>query len=310
MLRESVRQRREYLYRKNLEKRHKEVKEKKEQLRQALEEGKQIPTELRAEHELLVGLDLEDTKMKSKIHTNVDDEYRLAGVKDPKIAITTSRDPSSRLVQFLKEMKLIFPGGERLNRGNMLLASLVELCRAHEVTDLIILHEHRGVPTAMVVSHLPHGPTAYFNIADIVLRHDLPERPPAMSEMYPHLIFHDFATPLGQRTANILKHLFPVPSSSTSRVLSFVNVGDHIAFRHHVWKDGGSANPDGNEEFKKKEGKRKKDAPLHHNPVLMEIGPRFTMRLFRIDLGTIDQKGIESEWVLRNYINAPKFALS
>jgi len=32
----------------------------------------------------------------------VDDEYASAGAADPKILITTSRDPSSRLAQFAK----------------------------------------------------------------------------------------------------------------------------------------------------------------------------------------------------------------
>lgn len=32
----------------------------------------------------------------------MDDEYKWAGVEDPKIMITTSRDPSSRLKQFAK----------------------------------------------------------------------------------------------------------------------------------------------------------------------------------------------------------------
>ena len=45
-----------------------------------------------------------------------DDEYRWAGVEDPKIMITTSRDPSSKLKQFAKEMRLLFPGAQRLNR--------------------------------------------------------------------------------------------------------------------------------------------------------------------------------------------------
>lgn len=31
-----------------------------------------------------------------------DDEYRWAGVEDPKIVLTTSRDPSSRLKMFSK----------------------------------------------------------------------------------------------------------------------------------------------------------------------------------------------------------------
>ena len=35
-----------------------------------------------------------------------DDEYRWAGVEDPKIVITTSRDPSSRLKMFAKVRRL------------------------------------------------------------------------------------------------------------------------------------------------------------------------------------------------------------
>ena len=34
--------------------------------------------------------------------THIDNEYSSAGVQDPKIVITTSRDPSSKLLQFSK----------------------------------------------------------------------------------------------------------------------------------------------------------------------------------------------------------------
>ena len=34
--------------------------------------------------------------------THIDNEYSRAGVQDPKIVITTSRDPSSKLLQFAK----------------------------------------------------------------------------------------------------------------------------------------------------------------------------------------------------------------
>lgn len=34
--------------------------------------------------------------------THIDSEYSRAGVNDPKIMITTSRDPSSKLLQFAK----------------------------------------------------------------------------------------------------------------------------------------------------------------------------------------------------------------
>ncbi len=36
-----------------------------------------------------------------------DDEYRWAGVEDPKVMITTSRDPSARLKKFAKVMRFV-----------------------------------------------------------------------------------------------------------------------------------------------------------------------------------------------------------
>lgn len=36
------------------------------------------------------------------VTSHVDDEYRWAGVEDPRIMVTTSRDPSSRLKMFAK----------------------------------------------------------------------------------------------------------------------------------------------------------------------------------------------------------------
>lgn len=36
------------------------------------------------------------------VSSHIDDEYKWAGVEDPKIMVTTSRDPSSRLKMFAK----------------------------------------------------------------------------------------------------------------------------------------------------------------------------------------------------------------
>ena len=49
--------------------------------------------------------------------SHIDDEYAHAGERDPKVLITTSRDPSSRLTQFAKELKLVVPNAQRINRG-------------------------------------------------------------------------------------------------------------------------------------------------------------------------------------------------
>jgi U3 small nucleolar ribonucleoprotein protein IMP4 len=51
----------------------------------------------------------------------------------------------------------------------------MEACRANNVTDFLVVHEHRGVPDGLIVCHLPHGPTAYFTLSDIVMRHDIPD---------------------------------------------------------------------------------------------------------------------------------------
>ncbi|KAF5190236.1 U3 small nucleolar ribonucleoprotein imp4-like [Thalictrum thalictroides] len=61
MLRRNIRQRKEYLYRKNLEGKERMLYEKKRKIKEALEEGKPIPTELRNEEAALrQEIDLED----------------------------------------------------------------------------------------------------------------------------------------------------------------------------------------------------------------------------------------------------------
>ena len=80
-------------------------------------EGKPIPSELRKEsHDLRRKVELEDDNT-AVARSHVDDEYAHAEERDPKILVTTSRDPSSRLVQFSKEMKLVLPNAQRINRG-------------------------------------------------------------------------------------------------------------------------------------------------------------------------------------------------
>ncbi|KAK6313389.1 hypothetical protein J4Q44_G00167360 [Coregonus suidteri] len=54
-----------------------------------------------------------------------------------------------------------------------------------------------------------------------------------MSEAYPHLIFHNFSSRLGQRVSNILKYLFPVPKEDSRRVITFANQEDFVSFRFY-----------------------------------------------------------------------------
>jgi len=213
--------------------------------------------------------------------SHVDDEYERAGLQDPSIFITTSRDPSSRLIQFAKELNLIIPNSNRKNRGNHVMKELVESCRSNEITDIVLVHEHRGEPDALVISHLPYGPTAYFGLSNVVLRHDIKEKE-TISQQYPHLIFHDFTTKLGERAQNILKYIFPVPKEDSKRIVTFANQSDYISFRHHIYQN------------------------VAKEVILKEIGPRFEMKLFQIKLGTVDMEEADNEWVLRPYLNTSK----
>ena len=45
---------------------------------------------------------------------------------------------------------MIFPNSQRINRGNYEVKQLVEACRSNDVSDLILLHEHRGVPGIII----------------------------------------------------------------------------------------------------------------------------------------------------------------
>ncbi|KAK3223797.1 hypothetical protein Dsin_010822 [Dipteronia sinensis] len=224
--------------------------------------GKPIPTELRNEEAALrAEIDLEDENT-AVPKTHIDDEYANATERDPKILLTTSRNPSAPLTQFVKELKIVFPNAQRMNRGGQVISEIIETCRAHDFTDVVLVHEHRGVPDGLIISHLPFGPTAYFGLLNVVTRHDIKDKKAmgTMPEAYPHLILNNFKTKLGERTVNILKHLFPVPKPDTKRIITFANQSDYISFRHHIYeKSGGPKSIE-----------------------LKEIGPRFELRLYQL----------------------------
>jgi len=85
----------------------------------------------------------------------------------------------------------------------------------------------------MIVSHFPHGPTLYFTLHNVFLRHDIASyKSSTVSEQYPHLIFENFSSKLGERVRDCLKYLFPVPKGDSKRVMTFANENDFISFRY------------------------------------------------------------------------------
>lgn len=286
MLRRETRLRQEFLYRKSLEGKRASEYDRRVAIRNALAEGRPIPTALRRSEAHLRSVDEYKDAAHDAPTTHIDDEYANATQAPPKIVLTTSRSPSSRLSQFAKEMRLMFPNAQRLNRGNLLIPELVSSCRANAFTDLIIVHENRGEPDGLIVSHLPYGPTAYFNLRHCIMRHDIAEGGvPPVSEAYPHLIFHSFNSRLGRRVTQILKHLFPAPKEDSKRIITFANFEDSISFRHHTFVKSG---------------------PNTTDVELTEVGPRFEMMLYQLRLGTIDQSEADDEWILRPHMRTAK----
>ncbi|KAK3722146.1 snoRNA-binding rRNA-processing protein imp4 [Vermiconidia calcicola] len=283
MIRRQARQRRDYLYRRALTLRDAEIAEKRAKLKSSLATGKPLDPNIANDKELRKDYKYDESKADrtTQEELDLDDEYSyLSGVVDPRVLVTTSRDPSSRLGSFAKEIRLLLPTAIRLNRGNLILPNLVGSAKASGLSDVILLHEHRGTPTALTISHLPHGPTASFSLHNVVLRHDIPNASRGtVSESYPHLIFEGFTTPLGNRVVKILQHLFPPRESAStklgSRIVTFKNIEDAIEVRHHVFVKTG-----------------------YQSVELAEVGPRMTMRLFEIRQGTAENKEGDVEWRL------------
>lgn len=197
MLRQQIRQRKEYLYQKALLENELKKKKQVDEIDGLLSSGKKLSND--SKEAVLIDNQAYLYDRGITIKSTIDDEYSTAGLKDPKILITTSRNPSSRLLSFSKELKLIFPNSIRVNRGGQVLKAVVDVCHSNDVTDLIIVHEHRGVPNGLSISHFPHGPTAFFSLFNVVLRHDMVEKLDHVSEVCPHLIFNNFSTNLGSR---------------------------------------------------------------------------------------------------------------
>jgi U3 small nucleolar ribonucleoprotein protein IMP4 len=258
----------------------------------ALASGKRVPTETSHLAADLVksaaATDEAAAARRTERLNAVDDEYATTmGVVDPRIVISTSHNPSQRLIAFAKELSLVLPNATRINRGTHSVKQLVEGVATNGATDLIVLHESSGRPDGIIICHLPGGPTLYGCLANVVLRADIKGKEgeeqlrATLPEVYPHLIFDGMVSEVGRRVSTILKALFPVPKQESPRVVSFVSrpdAADWISFRHHYTTGTG------------------------RHVGLEELGPRFDLRVFQVKLGTLEQKEAPIEFSLRPFM--------
>jgi U3 small nucleolar ribonucleoprotein protein IMP4 len=200
-----------------------------------------------------------------------------------KIIITTSRNPSSSLLKFTKELKKIFPFSLRVNRGNKFLKSLISYCLIENATDLLLVYENRGVPSSLIISHLPSGPTVFFRLSNIILNKI--GKKEKIPRNFPLIVIDNLNSPLGKRLSSILRNLFPIPCTNSKNVVIFSGNNNVITCKNY-W-------------FERK-GNFKSDILLHQTP------PSFDMFPFKISLGVLFEKREEIEWSTNTFTNTFK----
>ena len=186
----------------------------------------------------------------------------------------------------MKEVKQAIPNTYYYERKNFLIRDIIAWAKKREFTDILVFYEKHAKPRmlallirldTLILSHLPDGPTATFRVSGVKLRADLPHYGNP-TEHNPELILNNFDTMIGHRMGRMLASLFPQqPAFHARTAITFHNQRDFIFFRHHRY------------EFTD-EGKRAN---------LQEIGPRFTLKLHALQLGTLDSRAGEYEFIYR-----------
>lgn len=197
------------------------------------------------------------------------------------IYFTTSRLPSVNLVKFTSELKNVFPNSHKIRRGAIFLSSLVDKCVYEGGTDLILCHEFRGQPDAIVISHLPNGPTAYFNIKKVIFFHK--KKKIGISSSSPHILVDNLNSGIGKRLCRIFCSLFSSSNVKSKRIVSFIGKNNYISFRHYLYQT-----------------KKIKNRRL----LLHELGPSFDLFPFKISLGHVGNKTTKIEWNFTSFLHS------
>ncbi|PYH94942.1 Brix-domain-containing protein [Aspergillus ellipticus CBS 707.79] len=215
----------------------------------------------------------------------------------PKILITTSLN--STLHHEAELLTDLFPNSHYVRRTRHRFAhqfSIREISKFasnRNYTAVIILREDQKKPAGLDIVHLPTGPMFHFSLNNWVEGKRIPGHGNA-TEHWPELILNNFRTPLGLLTAHLFRTLFPPqPDIEGRQVVTVLNSRDYLFFRRHRYvfrekreTEKAVVGADG-KEMKGAEGIR---------AGMQELGPRFTLKLRRVDKGIQRASGQEWEW--------------
>lgn len=229
---------------------------------------------------------------------------------EPKILITTSIN--STLHAEAELLTSFFPNSKFVRRSShryghkFSVREIASFASNREYTALIVLEEDLKRPSGLTVVHLPKGPTFHFSVSNWMKGKKMPGHGNPTSHT-PELILNNFRTPLGLLTAHLFRSLFPPqPEFRGRQVITLHNQRDYIFVRRHryIFRDKRETEksvvgPDG------KVVKGVEDIRAG----LQELGPRFTLKLRRIDKGIQRASGQEWEWQARMEKVRTKFQL-
>lgn len=268
----------------SLKKEKRKVKKERQKLRKQEAEvlgdaapPKQVPRTIEntREHDITT-VDKDDEEVQFDIKH---DEYEsfFTHSYEPKILITSSDNPHTKTIHFIRELTKIIPNSECRWRHRSSVKKMIQGAKERDYTDVIVVNEDRRCPNGILVSHLPEGPTAYFKVSNVKLTKDMKKGIiKEFTSHRPEVILNNFDTRIGQAVSRMLGSLFHYdPQFKGRRAVTFHNQRDYIFFRHHRY------------EFKSE----KKAA-------LRELGPRFTLRMKWIQKGTFDTIDGEYEWII------------
>jgi ribosome production factor 1 len=215
----------------------------------------------------------------------------------PKILITTAIN--SNLHDEAEILTDLFPNSVYIRRTahryshKFSIREISKFATNRNFTTVVVLQEDQKKPSGLTMVHLPVGPTFHFTISNWVEGKRLPGHGRA-TEHWPELILNNFRTPLGLLTAHLFRTLFPPqPEFEGRQVVTLHNQRDYIFVRRHRYvfrekreTEKAVVGADG-KEMEGAEGIR---------TGLQELGPRFTLKLRRVDKGIQRASGQEWEW--------------
>lgn len=221
----------------------------------------------------------------------------LEPVLSPKVLVTTSLN--STLHAQAEVLTNFFPNSNYIPRSahkyghKYSVREISKFASNRGYTSLVVLMEDQKKPCGLDIVHLPNGPMFHFTITNWIEGKKLSGHGNPTNH-YPELILNNFRTPLGILTAHLFRTIFPPqPEFQGRQVVTLHNQRDYIFVRRHRYV------------FRDKRATEKSVVDTDGKPVkgvediragLQELGPRFTLKLRRVDRGIQRASGQEWEW--------------